>query len=191
LRNLDEILADAKGKNVDRFQPHAHDTRTAVETVVESKAAPTVVKTHKSRKISTRGLLLLLVLTMAAIGSVVALASSGSIPNFSTGGGSTPTPAFYNETRIGMVSYTFISSTQVDVTFNGTARMDTFYIKSPQGNAYQAQLSVTFTTPGTLHINLNDPSYKLTGSAFTFVPGAYTLTLVTVKNNQNTFILSR
>src|SRR5437660_10679159 len=72
MRNLDEILADAKVKNVDRLQPHTHETRVAPvpgvfgADIPQSKAAPKVPK--RQVKINKRMLAIALFLSIVALG---------------------------------------------------------------------------------------------------------------------------
>jgi len=84
MRNLDEILAEAKGKRFDRLQPHTHETRTAVEQVAEipqPKAAPSAPKTERRIKVNKRMLAVALVLSIVALGMGVYAINPNSTPS--------------------------------------------------------------------------------------------------------------
>jgi len=103
---------------------------------------------------------------------------------------------------LALINYTFNSTTAVTLNLENMGNLSisfvAYYVKDASGNQYALTawsgptISPHTSFPTLILIGSSCPSCLIIGSAFTFTPGnAYTVTLVTSRNNQFSFELFR
>lgn len=133
---------------------------------------------------------------------VIVVVASTMVFSYSTGliGGLLVKPQTSTESLV-LENFYFASATNVTLYMRNTggsaATLGTYYVKDASNNQYRRTawlgpvanpngLLTAFVTIGSTCAS----SCTLTGTAFTFVPGLYSITVVTSRNNQFTFTVS-
>jgi len=103
---------------------------------------------------------------------------------------------------LALESYTFTSGTNLTLFIrnfgNVSVSLVSYYVKDSSGNQYALTtwagptINPNNTAPAMILIGSSCPSCTLVGSAFTFTPGfSYTIVIVTSRNNQFSFTVTR
>jgi hypothetical protein len=103
---------------------------------------------------------------------------------------------------LALVSYAFTSGTNLTLFLrnigNVSINLVSYYVKDASGNQYALTtwpgptINPNSTSPAMILIGSSCPSCTLVGSAFTFTPGfSYTIVIVTGRNNQFSFTVTR
>jgi hypothetical protein len=103
---------------------------------------------------------------------------------------------------LALVSYTFTSGTNLTLFIknfgNVSVSLASYYVKDSSGNQYALTtwpgptINPNNTAPAMILIGSSCPGCTLVGSAFTFTPGfSYTIVIVTGRNNQFSFTVTR